>query len=68
MNNIVSRNENHDPMVLPNVIGRCECHDIVDAVPLFEHTLCVNSLLVVNVTALIIFQQAIERNEFKYKK
>ena len=31
-------------MVLTNVIGRCKRHDVVDAVLLFQHTLCVNSL------------------------
>ena len=30
-------------MALVNVIGRCKRHDAIDAVPLFEHTLCVNS-------------------------
>ena len=31
-------------MALTNVIGPCKRHDVVDAVPLFQHTLCVNSL------------------------
>ena len=31
-------------MAVTNVIGRCKRHDVIDAVPLFEHTLCVNSL------------------------
>ena len=31
-------------MALTNVIGRCKRHDVVDAVPLFQHTLSVNSL------------------------
>ena len=31
-------------MALINVIGRCKRYDAIDAVLLFEHTLCVNSL------------------------
>ena len=31
-------------MVITNVIGRCNSHDVVDAVLLSEHTLCVNPL------------------------
>ena len=31
-------------MALANVIGRCKRHDVADAVPLFQHTLCVNSV------------------------
>ena len=27
-------------MTLENVIGRCKHHDVIDAVPLFLHTLC----------------------------
>ena len=33
-------------MALTNVIGRCKRHDGIDAVPLFQHILCVNSLFV----------------------
>ena len=31
-------------MALTDVIARCERHDAIDAVLLFEHTLCANSL------------------------
>ena len=31
-------------MALANVIGRRKRHDVVDAVPLFQHTLCVKFL------------------------
>ena len=31
-------------MTLTNVIGRCKRHDVVNTVPLFQHTLCVNAL------------------------
>ena len=31
-------------MALTNVIGRCKCHEAINGVPLFEHTLCVSSL------------------------
>ena len=31
-------------MAITNVIGRCKRHDVIDVVPLFEHSLCVNSL------------------------
>ena len=54
-------------MAFANVIGRCKRHGAIDAVLLFKHTLCVNSLFASNVIALIIFQQAVERNECKYK-
>ena len=57
-------------MNLTNVIGHCNCHDAINAIPLFEHTLSVNSIiyLLLNVITLIIFQQAIKRNECKYKQ
>ena len=28
------------------MVGRCKGHDVIDAGPLFQHTLCVNSLFV----------------------
>ena len=31
-------------MALTSVIGHCKHHDIIEAIPLFEHKLCVNSL------------------------
>ena len=31
-------------MALTNVIERCKGHDVINAVPLFEHILCVNSV------------------------
>ena len=50
MNNIVSRDvtlsnlRSQNIMALTNVIGRCKRHDVIDALSLFEYTLCVNSL------------------------
>ena len=31
-------------MALTNVIGRCQRYDVIDAVPLLKHILCINSL------------------------
>ena len=31
-------------MAYTNVIGRCKRHGVIDAMPPFEHTMCVNSL------------------------
>ena len=31
-------------MALTNLTGICKRHDVIDAVPLLEHTLCVSSL------------------------
>ena len=44
-------------MALTNVIGRCKLHDTIDAVPLFEHTICVNSLFGYNCDCLCIFNK-----------
>ena len=49
-------------MALTSVIGCCQSHDAINAVSLFGHTLCVNSLFACYVIALIIFQKAIEMN------
>ena len=54
-------------MALINVIGPCKRHDAIDAVLLFEHTLCVNSLFACKSDHLHNFQQAIEKNECKYE-
>ena len=35
-------------MAFTIVIGRCKRHDVVDAIPLFQRTLCVNSLFAYN--------------------
>ena len=43
-----------------NVIGLCKRQDVGDDIPLFQHTLCVNSLIACYIIALIIFQQSIE--------
>ena len=40
-------------------------HDVIDAVTLFEDTLCVNCLFACKCVRLGHFQQAIERNECK---
>ena len=31
-------------MALTNVIGRCKCIDVIDAIPLLQRTLCDNTL------------------------
>ena len=50
-------------MALINVIGRCKRHDAIHAVPLFEHTFCVDSLFACKFDHLdIFFQLAIEMN------
>ena len=39
-----SRRRHRSDVPAGNMIGRCKSHEVTDAVPLFEYTLCVNSL------------------------
>ena len=43
MNNITRSKIDVNDMAV-SVIGRYKRHDVIDAVPVFEHTLCVNYL------------------------